>query len=568
ADYEEALSKEGIGSSSSSGSSLLETEEVSLCLSLLRIVDNPLRDADAATVMLSPLFGFTPDDLVGLKLKGRGSLVAAAKAGTDSKSREFSKKLSELRILASRMDVGEFLQTAVLDSEYALLICSGMDFETKLSNIRTFQRAAADYSASGGDLSGFVRLCVRAKENGSLLKRSSVKSEGRVAISTIHGAKGLEWPIVICTDMDKRFRTDELNDPVLFDRNLGIGVKVRRNGEDGYPVMHRTGRYLSIQSKMRSDLLSEEMRIRYVALTRARDRLVVFTKFSMKKKEEKLTRASLMKRYGLLAEMENGAGLWLMAGAASGTAGPDVKIDFVSAEARGEPEEPSQGWKLSEEDERTAGELRERSSFRYPYTPLTAIPAKRSVSSIAEGRSMLSRPAMASGSGHTGSERGTAVHLFMQCADLEAARKDFEAEKMRLVKREYMTSGQAAMVDRDAVEKFLDSDLAREMAENKCYREYPFMFRMKAGEIDDRLKGEFAEAEVLVHGISDCVIESKDGITILDYKTDVVSDADQLRDRYSKQLHLYREAIGLRFKKPVKRCVLWSFALGKAVEIP
>ena len=560
--YMQALKSRGIPCVSGSGTSLFDSDEISVCMSLLRLIDNPMRDADAMTVMVSPLFGFSADDLLRLKIEHPGSLFRAALMSGTKKAKDFTGKINSYRKLASSMSPEELIQDIIINNDNIVLLCAGEMMQEKLTNIRSLQAIAAQFSQRGGTLQGFLRLCQRAAEGGTARSTTQASTGNSVTVSTIHGAKGLEWPIVIVSDEEKAFNLQELNLPVLYDRDLGVGIKIRKEGSDGLPVMHKTLRYMTIAAKIRMERLSEEMRLQYVALTRAKQKIAIFSKFKKDKSEEKIADAARFVEYPELAAFESNAFGWLTADLRSmkmrGTAGviaqpqdiEDAVEDANSAEVTADKDA-----------------VVRRVEYRYPYIATTKIPAKRSVTSIVEGNMGIVLPNITRGGQVSATIRGTSVHLVLQCMDLRKGREDLEAELERLKKRGFVMDEQLKTINREKIREFLNSSLADEMLSNRIFREYEFMFYLKAGELDETLPPEAKDEEILINGISDCVIEKEDSIVIIDYKTDRVKEAGELIDRYSRQLELYKRAIGPRFAKPVEKCVIWSFELSEEVIV-
>ena len=560
--YMHALKERGIPCVSGSGSALFENDEIAVCISLLRLIDNPMRDADAVTVMVSPMFGFTPDELLRLKTERPGSLFRAALTSSSKKARDFAEEINGYRHLASAVSPADLIQNIIIDSDNIVLLCAGEMMQEKLSNIRSLQAIAAQFSERGGTLQGFLRLCERAADGGSARVAAQASTGNSVTVSTIHGAKGLEWPVVIVSDEEKPFNLRDASQPVLFDNDLGMGIKVKREGTDGLPVMHKTLRYMAISAKIHDNILSEEMRLQYVALTRAKQKIAVFSKHKADKIEDKLSNAALFVEYPELAAFEGSAFGWVAADLRAmkmrGTA------DIITQPSKDPSAQP--GTQIREEKIDRESVI-SRIGYRYPHLATTTIQAKRSVTSIVEGNIGVSLPAITRGGRVSAAVRGTSVHLVLQCMDLEKGRQDLEKELERLRRRGFVTDEQLKTVDREKLQKFLDSPLADEMMSNSIHREYEFMFYMKAGELDKALPAGAKDEEVLINGISDCVIEKENSVVIVDYKTDKVKDAAELVDRYRGQLELYRRAIGPRFSKPVEKCVIWSFELSEEVPV-
>ena len=196
------------------------------------------------------------------------------------------------------------------------------------------------------------------------------------------------------------------------------------------------------------------------------------------------------------------------------------------------------------------------------------MPSKLAVTALAEkgGGGSLYKPSFAR-KGLTAAERGTAVHRFMQCADYSAAARSVAAELDRLVKAEFISERDARGVDVAALERLFASNLGKRLAGAEVLRELEFIDFVRAGDITE-LAGPLAEERVLVQGIADCVLLEEGGATLVDYKSDSVSEPGELIERYGAQLALYKRALERRLALRVRRCVIYSFALAREIDLP
>ena len=213
--------------------------------------------------------------------------------------------------------------------------------------------------------------------------------------------------------------------------------------------------------------------------------------------------------------------------------------------------------------------LRQQFGWEYPRRALSQVPAKVSVTALAhkEEAPVLERPAFLSKQGLTAAERGTSLHAFLQNADFAAAPADLEGEIRRQQELGLLESERAAQLDRSALRTFFASPLFARMQQCKLLREYDFITALPAGAAMQDPDGDYGSARVLVQGIADAVLVFEDHIEILDYKTDRTKTAEELKKAYQGQLLLYAEAIEKRLAKPVTRCTLYSFALGREVSV-
>jgi ATP-dependent helicase/nuclease subunit A len=212
-------------------------------------------------------------------------------------------------------------------------------------------------------------------------------------------------------------------------------------------------------------------------------------------------------------------------------------------------------------------------TWEYPHAALAASLSKRSASHLAEKPFSTeffaeSRPESLSRLGMTPAERGTCLHKFMQYADFALAEEDAETEKQRLVDRGFLLPDEAAVIDPEQVRAFFASSIAERMKKSpRVLREHKFAILLPAGQFDDSLTGTDAKEEVLIQGIIDCAFEEAGSMILLDYKTDRVTNGEELADRYRDQLDLYRVALEETLGLPVREVSLWSFHLGEEVRL-
>lgn len=578
--YVRALEAEGIRTVGDGGDNLFLTSEVSVVLSLLRVLDNPRRDLDLAAVMLSPLFGFTPDDLVALRLCDRKAPLSALLAQSDDeKTKDFMQTLAALRQRRGAMPVGELVQYVVDTLGADIALCAGENFSARQGNLRMLIDYADRFAQTGGSLTAFLRVCDAAAQSGTGVRREFSAPPDAVCITTVHKAKGLEWPVVVVANAEKGFNTGDSRDPVmLFDAVLGCGARVRTETPDSAAVYaHRTIHYAALAQQASQKNNSEEMRVLYVALTRARQKLLVTAALSNPQKTLRSWQAqsmrsvqgpaalcsrwidwiglSVLSKYPALSEL--GPGMEQVCGTI-GLSLPQVCQDEEPVVLQKETTPP---------DAEMVFDINRRISFSYPDAALFEVPSKLSVTDLTseKGLHRLYTPAFAR-DGVSATERGNAIHLFMQCADYAAAARSVDDELSRLVAGEYIDADLAQGINKNKLKAFFDSELGRRVAGQNVLREYDFIDAVDAGTVTD-LPPRLAGQKIMVQGIADCIILDEDGAVLLDYKSDRVQDPAELVRRYSGQLALYRAALSKRLPVPVKQCLIYSFELEQAIEV-
>ncbi|MBQ8063608.1 MAG: PD-(D/E)XK nuclease family protein, partial [Clostridia bacterium] len=249
-------------------------------------------------------------------------------------------------------------------------------------------------------------------------------------------------------------------------------------------------------------------------------------------------------------------------------------MGFLIDDQKGEPDAPAAPATEEEEcpvDQAQVTRLEAQIAYEYPYRGLTTSLSKRSASHLGEKPFSTqyfaeTRPESLSREGMTPAERGTCLHKFMQYADFALAAEDPAAEKERLVEKGFLLPEEAAVVEPEQVHRFFASSLAARIKKSpRVLREQKFAILLPAGQFDDTLSPEEAREKVLIQGIIDCAFEEENGFVLLDYKTDRVSDGEDLKSRYREQLALYKLALEETLGLPVREVALWSFHLGEEV---
>lgn len=589
--YSAEFESRGIPSFADTGESPLTSTEVSPLISFLRVIDNPAQDISLAAVLVSVMFSFTPDDLTKLRADcPSASLYAALLKSKEGKAKAFLETLRALRRLAATASVEELCAEIFARTHYFAAVGAMENGPARRETLRSFTAwaAAADQGGTGG-LSAFLRLVDSALESGAVHSAAApALPQGAVSVMTIHRSKGLEFPVVILADTARRFNLRDTSDAVLFHPQLGLGMTLRAGAGGLYPtVPHR-----AVRMAQREESVSEEMRILYVALTRARDKLIVTAPLrdpvrTLTKIATSLAGSAGADAYGL--SQATCFADWLCTAA---LLHPDCGELRRTADAALLPIYPAQGHmtaqivqaptqKVQNEpegfvrnalpDKALEQELLANFAKKYEQAPLCTLPAKMSVSLLVHGTSepILARPAFLYKEGMTAAERGTAMHAVLQFADLAAAANDLAAELERLTKGGWIEEELMQQLDQACMRTFLQSDLAQRMrTAGSLLREYDFITSVPAKYVDETLPEKFWYQPVLVQGIADAVIVNGDTAEIVDYKTDRAKTPAQFCKAYAKQLLLYRAAIEKRLGVQVKRCTIYAFSLGQEIDVP
>lgn len=602
--YANALSERGIPVFSPETGGFFEAAEISFILSLLRVLDNPVQDIPLAAVMLSPLFGFSAGELADIRASAKERLeageteplyrsVAASADGGDEKAAAFLKKIESLRRLSLTLSAGELVRRVCEETGFDAIAGAMPDGERRRLNIGLLCDYAEKYEAAGNlGLSGFIRFIDKVARTSGDLATAARPSENAdiVRIMTVHQSKGLEFPICILADMQHVFNERDNTESVLISSSAGLGMK--RRTEDGISVYDTASRRAAVITSERMGR-SEEMRVLYVALTRAKENLVMVT--SVPNPEKGLAKVAVECGIGERANpfavlrMNNFSDLVLTALMRHPAAdelrklsGVDVpiflpekdrfKLKVVVSDSESFMTESANEQKIAAKPV-FFDEVCERLDYSDPRSVLSSVPAKRAASDGSErgiNREYFasSRPAFMSSGGLTPAQRGTATHKFMQFSDYAAARADIESELARLVDVGFLSEEEGKAVNVSAAKRFFMSSLAeRIFASDNVMREKKFAALFPAKFFYPELTGEAAEEKIVVQGIADCVFVEDGKLVIVDYKTDTGVDAEALLDRYSAQLGIYREALSQALGMPVKETLLYSFFMNSTVKV-
>lgn len=588
--FASALRSFGINCKSGHSEGFLTRPEIAAVLDVLKVIDNPLLDIPLAGAMLSEMFAFTPDELAEIRLYSRGTpFYSAVKLAADSgneKAADFLSVLSSLRKAAAAESADSVIEQLYRTTSYPQIMRSCLDGEARLGNLRLLVKQAEDYEEAGfHGLSAFLRFISRIEESGGDLPSSGYSGSGEncVRIMTVHASKGLEFPVVFICGTGKKFNLD--NGSVLLHSALGFACS-RRSKETG--IRFSTVPCDALKIELRRLYLAEEMRILYVAMTRAKENLIITC-----------TKKDAAKYITSLAEGVRNSGRVMDPFCVSGA---DCEADWIFSSLLRHPNaqdlraaanisetaalRDDTEWKIkilnpeasapseSALDEEAAvaafpdpaitAALKENLEWKYPFAAAEIIPAKAGVSDLThqEMHQKLLFSAVPHGDSLSGAARGTALHTFMQFCDFELAEKDAENEIRRLTELRFITDAQAKTVSADRVRTFFSSKLYSRIKRSPWVkRELRFLQSISAAELG--FENASPEDKITIQGVADCVFEENGALYILDYKTDFVENLDELGTRYAAQLNMYRRLLSISLEKEVKGTVIWSFHFGK-----
>ncbi len=584
--YAQVLAEYGIPAVCESKSNLLDCEEIKMLLSYLKVIDNPTRDIPLLAVLTSPMYGFTADELAQIKLdSGSAPNLYARVARSDSeKAKNFIDEIQMLSKVSVTMSVSSFIRyLCEYKSIFAFINALGNGAQRN-ANIEAFISFAQtfDHSAGAG-LTAFLRLVDGASKTGGGIKPANLSTGGENAVKlmTVHNSKGLEFPVVILAGTVRNYNYTDLNDNVLFNEHLGISIK-KHNEE----MLCRTDTlpHKIMKEVNKNAALSENLRVLYVAITRAKEQFIPF--ISVNDLKNCIEKNSVRIADGgmepcICLDIKNDAD-FLLCAALLHKGGEKLrgcsKIDIPVCESDFELDvdisEFNEGTEISfshepaEADDKILSLIDERVNYKYPGLKNQNIVSKLNASQLDGNEEdiqyfALSKPAFMNESGLTPGQRGTAMHTFMQFCDYAAAKDNLSAEIQRLLSLGFLSKIQADSLDTDRLRDFFNGRLARRIfSADKVYREIKISSFVEANQIFDTESTE----KVLVRGIADCVFEEQGKLVLVDYKTDRLKSEQELLDRYKNQIAFYRETVEKTLGMPVKTAALYSFYMSKVCE--
>lgn len=615
--YAEALTARGIPVYADARENLLDAPHIRPLIALLRVIDNPAQDIYLAAAMLGPLFGFTDDDLVRLRALQRktslyGAVLAAVQSEEDNeftrKARAFYARLTELRRMARSVPVEQLLEEIFASTGYLAALGVMENGTRRREDARRF--AAFCASVGGSGISALVRAIDAAALAGSTGQDTvpGGSRPGCVTIMTIHRSKGLQFPVVFLADTARRFNAADTRQPVLLHREVGAGLRLRPEAGEG---AYKTAAYAALANVHEQEMRSEQMRLLYVALTRAQDELILTIPLGMTKTTNPFAKAAAFLTAGAGETLHQQAACfadWLRAALLVHPGGGPLRrlaenlelpfgdtrstitvtVHDAPAEAA-EPETAEEILETASADPALVETLRAGFGWQYPAADLAAVPAKVSVTSIVhkQEQTTLERPAFLSKDGLTAAEMGTALHAFLEHADFAALAaglagggdtlaEAIRTERQRQVEAKLTPPEIAGKLDVSKIRRFVEGEaFARIRAAKQVLRELDFITALPAsavlaaqGSARPQADSAAAQARVLVQGIADIVLVFDDHIELLDYKTDRKKTEQEFLDAYRAQLDLYALAIEKRFApKPVTYQGIYSFSLNRLLEV-
>lgn len=620
--YEKEISDLELPVFSDTSGTYLDTVEIQTILSVLKIIDNPLQDIPLVVVLRSSICNFTDNDLITIRLTDRNCNFYEALIKTrlicdgdlKNKIESFLEKLEKWKSISQYMPLDEFIWQIYLDTGYYQYVGLLPNGAMRQANLKTlFEKAKQYEKASFKGLFNFIQFIDKLKkQNGDLASAKLIgENEDVIRIMSIHKSKGLEFPVVFLCNSHKKFNMQDLNDNILLHQDIGFGPTIM---DTTRKIKYSSIAKDAIKLKMKQETLSEEQRILYVALTRAKEKLYItgrskdFTKYVQdKNKVLEMYESENIKLDAKLMKKANSYLDWIMyvylfnQGRTITLKGESYKLsdiitlnvsnkkDLLKALAKEEvveqidlKEKIEQILKNKSEEENKKSEqaLKELLEWKYDYIVDTTLPTKSSVTKIKQGKIKLEEMLkgieseeveykksytpkfMQEDKKISNAEKGTLVHLCIQRLD---ERKDYELKDIQnmilnLVEKEIITKNEADAIDVNLIYQYTKSQLFEELRQAKeVHKEQPFYINIPAKDVVS--EAENSKKNILVQGIIDLYyIDENDNLILIDFKTDYISNEpnakEKILDKYKVQLEIYKTALEQALGRKVNKTAL------------
>ncbi|MDR0879483.1 MAG: UvrD-helicase domain-containing protein [Clostridioides sp.] len=682
--FSEELTNMDIPVYSDTGVGYFETTEIKVVMSILQVIDNPMQDIPLLAALRSPVFGFTPDDMANVRMIDRESSIyeclerisrvdlcevsegeleiSKENSGvldidqeipkieaqliedaskilegefvdefkkTSEKAKFFMKKLKLYREKSVYMSTHEFLWYIYNDSGYYAYAGAMPGGLARQANLRVlFERAKQFGESSYKGLFNFIEFVDKLKKSSDDMGSAKTLGESAdvVRIMSIHKSKGLEFPVVICSAMGKNFNMMDFKKKILYHHDLGYGPQVVDfDRRISFPSIAKD----ALKKKMMLESLSEEMRVLYVALTRAKEKLILTgstrsVEKSMNKWAENIGESGKISEYGVLKGRNYLD--WIMPSVIKHRDSENLR-DYLDLEVFTDADRSRWKTKIWDRNEISINSLENKEvssleaiirnldideyssdyrelieknlDFKYKYALSTKRPSSISVTEIkkiqqeyendestqmfdfSKTQDRLKKPMFIQESGGVSkispSERGTITHLVMQLLDLTRVENvaRIKDQVLEFIEKKIITETQAEVINPFKLYKFFSSDLGRRMLlSDTINREKVIYSKMSLKdvysedeEIENDEEGRYSEEQMMLRGIIDAYFEEDDKIVIVDYKTDYVDDENigEVVGRYEKQLSIYAKSLADLTGKEVKE--KWLYLFGKDMGV-
>ncbi len=605
AEVSQILEQHDIPVTDTAGRNYLDSLEVMTVVSFLQVIDNPLQDIPLLAVLRSSMFGFTADELAQIRLSGDGNFYTALKAAAENgnhRAEAFLETLTQLRKDAVYMGVDELIWKIYYDLKYMALVGAMPGGSLRQENLtKLYEQGAAFEQGVLHGLFHFVGYLETLRAgNGDFVAKSFADEKDMVTISTIHKSKGLEYPVVILYGMQQYFQENDASKPVIWEEKSGIAM-------DWVDTVKRV-RYTTLPKKLtRAEIIrqqrSEEMRLLYVALTRAKEKLILSCTVGKTRNGWKdavyengsvlpsyAERTTCMRDWVISALMRHPEAKPVRQVAERLDILPDLTAEFplytqiINHQETPLEEPTAEKREIAEVREEVAlsEELADVLAYEYPHKQLGLTPIKMSISELKRrqmpeeeytpGILRMNRVVLAENTELGKAEIGTINHYVLQHLDIHRCNTLQEVEQQldEMVIQGMLRQNQRDVVSSEQLYRFFCHPLGVRMRQAKeVCREFDFYMEIPAGELNPQLNPQDAKEAVLLQGIADCFFYEEDGVVLVDYKTDrVTHETAALRaEQYRVQMECYERGLGQILPVPIKEKYLYFLHCDTAVSL-
>lgn len=621
----EALGKVAIPVFAQTESKYFANTEISVILSILKIVDNSRQDIPLMAALKCPIYKITDDELVNIKIFGGecefyDNVVRYVEIEdeTAKKLKKFMNDIYRWKKVCAFTPVNRLLWTIYAETGYFDFVGVKSNGKIRQANLRLLAEKAEMLEKSNfKGLFNFIRYIEKLEETSSDTSEATIlgENEDLVRIMTIHKSKGLEFPVVFVCGTGKQFNQNDLNKSVLMHQRLGLGMEyIDYENRVKYNTISRT----VMRENIKRENLSEEMRVLYVALTRAKEKLILtggvkdMDKMAAKWGANFRNKNTLLSVYDLqksltyvdwigaamvrhrdgeiildkagITSMDNGSGLYNHKSVWNvNIISRHEAVNWINQSIEQVEKEDEN----IEEIEIDSKKLQQYLTFSYEYENLTKLPANVSVSEIKRNHMPAIEGVVESHPLKTdyrkpiqfteknildGSQKGTAIHNFMEHMDLtkEYTLEEILKEIENLKNKNLLTNEEAEVINQQKILKFVNSDLGQRLRKaDEIYKEESFAMELTPYEIYGKDEYKEVSEGILIHGIIDCFFTEGEKVILYDYKTDYVADGtgQELLEKYKIQLEIYKRAIERITGKKVAETFIYSFYLDKVIAV-
>ncbi len=604
---EKILYEKGIPVYTDSSSNFFESPEIATIISLLKIIDNPLLDIDFVSILKSFFGGFTLNEITKIRITNKntsmyGSLREYYEKTKDKKTKNFLDFLTKLKEVEKYLGITSLLNLILIDSGYINYISLENNGEIKKANLSLFLSRAEEYEGLGNiGLFKFIQYLERLEINNTDIASANIigEKENVVRIMTVHSSKGLEFPVVILANTNKRINLQDLRDNLLLSLNFGVAIDyLDYKRKIKYPTLIKE----AIKIKMKEEIVAEEMRVLYVALTRAKEKLILTGAMKDANKyitdinnlAESYTERSTEKiKYTMspyILKSKSSYLEWILLANNIGLSNskPTIltadSLDFKEKDYKKEILKIDLS-EFQDESIVAINKKLEMLDYKYDikdlnYTKIAASRVHLSEENIIQENIksiQMKKPKFMISDTFSKAEIGSFNHLFLQKLKFNKiySKEELKVELNKIVKEGLLLEEQAKHIDIKAILNFVQTEEYKEIINSKQEKEKQFFSKFLMSEIKEIIDKDNIEIEekdkeeefVLIQGMIDLYYITEDNkLKILDYKTDN-TDLNTLKDRYKTQMLIYKKALEKALKREVNQVLIYSTIHNKYIEI-